>query len=305
MASLSHTILHSLKSLSKTWAGKIAHTKLLLDKLKGSLPRFLFRGFHPASGGGQDPGLNGKTGVAPHAFLHGRKTWTAMWDIPNLRKMVDDHLAAETGMEPESAFGYTTATDAWPLDTEIYNTVDLALVGLTAWGFDYEYLAYGPISGPAYHCVSVDEIYASSYGRIDDSNMGDACVNGLFSITSADMALAKGIARILWITPDNSSDAIVTLTAVLVNIRSRLVRDGLDMLLRPVDINTFLGCIQEEIQAPKPMPCLSSSRLLTPSRDIREVDELGEMIKLLLAFEESVVVTLIPGAAGNDFSWLL
>ncbi|RYP13046.1 hypothetical protein DL767_010919 [Monosporascus sp. MG133] len=266
---------------------KFAHTKLLLDQLKSSLPRFLFRGFHPASGGGQGPGLNGKAGITPHAFLHGRKTPTTMWDVQNLRKMVGGHLAAEAGMETEF---------------KIYNTVDLALVGLAAWGFDYEYPAYGPISGPAYHCVAVDEIYASGYGQIDDSNMGDACVNGLFSITSADVALAKGIARILWTAPGNSPDAIVILTAVLVNIRSQRVRGGLDMLLSPLDINTFLGCMQEEIQALKLMPCLSSSRLLSPSRDIREVDELGDMIKLLLAFEESVVATVISGAAGNDFS---
>ncbi|RYP21640.1 hypothetical protein DL765_002101 [Monosporascus sp. GIB2] len=242
-----------------------------------------------------------------------------MWDIPNLRKMIDDHLAAETEMETEfsswtplldvalgfatrSAFGYIAIIDTWLLDTEIYNTVDLALVGLAVSGFDYECLAYGPISGPAYHCVSVDEIYASGYGQIDDTNMGDACVNGLFSITSADVALTKGISRILWPSPDNSPDAIVTLTAVLANIRSQRVRDGLDMRLSPVDINTFLGCMQEEIQALRPMPCLSSSRLLSPSRDIREVDELGDMIKLLLAFEEGVVATVASGAAGNDSS---
>ncbi|RYP82238.1 hypothetical protein DL769_001732 [Monosporascus sp. CRB-8-3] len=242
-----------------------------------------------------------------------------MWDIPNLRKMVDDHLAAETEMETEfsswtplldvalgfatrSAFGYIAIIDTWLLNTEIYNTADLALVGLAAWGFDYEYLAYGPISGPAYHCMSVDEIYASGYGQIDDTNMGDACVNGAFSITSADVALAKGIARILWTNPDNSPDAIVTLTAVLVNIRSQRVRDGLDMLLSPADIKTFIGCMQEEIQAFKPMACLSSSRLLSPSGDIREVDELGDMIKLQLAFEESVVDTVASGVAGNDFS---
>ncbi|RYO89714.1 hypothetical protein DL766_001443 [Monosporascus sp. MC13-8B] len=242
-----------------------------------------------------------------------------MWDIPNLRKMIDDHLAAEKERETEfsswtplldvalgfatrSAFGYIAVIDTWLLDTEIYNTADLALIGLAIFGFDYEYLAYGPISGPAYHCVSVDEIYASGYGQIDDTNMGDACVNGLFSITSADVALAKGIARILWTSSDNSPDAIVTLTAVLVNIQSQRVRDGLDMLLSPVDINTFLRCMQEEIQALRPMPCLSSSRLLSPFRDIREVDELGDMIKLLLAFEEGVVATVVSGAASNDTS---
>ncbi|RYP13906.1 hypothetical protein DL767_010498 [Monosporascus sp. MG133] len=63
-----------------------------------TLPRFLFRCFDERSGG--RIGLNTKDGITPLGFLEEKKP-TNMYDIEDLRNMVDDHLAGGTSIKTE------------------------------------------------------------------------------------------------------------------------------------------------------------------------------------------------------------
>ncbi|KAI0480148.1 hypothetical protein GGR56DRAFT_687091 [Xylariaceae sp. FL0804] len=143
-----------------------------------TLPRFLFRGFTPHSGGGSDPRLNGKDGIVPHGFLDGAEP-TTMYDVPELRYMICGHLT--TSPYTRTVFSSWTQVLATAvsfasgganarkggggamiaiLDTtlleahvRIYHTGALRTAGLTKWHFEDEFLAYGPVRGEALHCV--------------------------------------------------------------------------------------------------------------------------------------------------------
>lgn len=142
-------------------------------------PRFLFRGFHSKSGGGFDPRLNSKTGVMPHAFLDGEGP-ASMWDVPNLQNELTRHLLQDRDIrshfsswsqvfhvalifalrinvrKPESPMIAVLDTQSMP--ERVWYTPDLHASGLAAYQYNVEYHVYGPVSGPKYHCVSVQKI---------------------------------------------------------------------------------------------------------------------------------------------------
>lgn len=66
-----------------------------------ALPRFLFRGFSPSSGG--DSRLNTTTRIIPHAFIGGKQP-TNIYDIPRLKKNIDDHVCGRIGKSEFSSW---------------------------------------------------------------------------------------------------------------------------------------------------------------------------------------------------------
>ncbi|KAH8743391.1 hypothetical protein F5883DRAFT_367477, partial [Diaporthe sp. PMI_573] len=139
------------------------------------IPRFLFRGFNLKSGGGHHRRLNSRKGIVPHAFLKGVKP-TSMWRIRKLYRNLTLHLkyvpfkytnfsswSQMLILALDFATNYDLSSTIAVLDTQgmvgrIWHSTDLRASGLCRYQSTQEYLIYGPISGPKYHCVSVDDL---------------------------------------------------------------------------------------------------------------------------------------------------
>ncbi|KAI1381230.1 hypothetical protein F4677DRAFT_440442 [Hypoxylon crocopeplum] len=167
----------------------------ILEECQKRLPRFLFRGFNSRSGGG-NPHLNNHMGVIPHGFNGTGLRPTTIDDIPNLVEMIDDHLTGRHTpscfsswvADLDVALEYSgRSVDSWVaiIDTNLladhvkihhvpafhhadlagdgyhqeYLSYDMYHPGYLEYDmYDHEYLAYGPIEGPAYHCVKYMDI---------------------------------------------------------------------------------------------------------------------------------------------------
>lgn len=135
---------------------------------RANVPRFLLRGFHPRSGGG-DPALKGFHGIVPQAFLDGTVS-SKMYDYPRLmlRKLIDGDLRIEKIRTPFSPWAANLQTAAYfgsyhrrfedyclaVVDTRqvypfvtAYHAPQLESIGLASGAYPHEYLLYGQIQG--------------------------------------------------------------------------------------------------------------------------------------------------------------
>ncbi|RYP07684.1 hypothetical protein DL765_009049 [Monosporascus sp. GIB2] len=144
----------------------ISHTQWMdLESMtQRKLPRFLFRGFHPRSGGGY-VGLNNEYGVTPLAFLNTGLVPTEMYDIPDLKGNIEGYLDNSWNIKTyfsswaasfEIALRFAGPSDGYVaiIDTSllggvirVYHTPDLKAAGLSRSSYKEEYLAYGPVKG--------------------------------------------------------------------------------------------------------------------------------------------------------------
>ncbi|KAJ4397066.1 hypothetical protein N0V93_001290 [Gnomoniopsis smithogilvyi] len=158
-----------------------------LQEAEPRMARFIYRGFHNTSGGG-DPRLNNEQGVTPHAFLPGKSPmpWT-MQEIPTKRfsHLVVNHLSNSQEMAtPFSSWSpdlgtalyfatgqyfrhrkidsqkcYLAVLDTWEMFSEEerpFRVVPMGMIGEPTCGC--EYLVYGPVQGPAYSVVRIEDI---------------------------------------------------------------------------------------------------------------------------------------------------
>ncbi|KAI1654227.1 hypothetical protein F4813DRAFT_399147, partial [Daldinia decipiens] len=199
---------------------------------------FLFRSFCSSSGGGYSY-LNTTTGIIPHSFLNG-ETPTTIYDIYNLKQMIDGHLC---GFRVRSAFsswaadlhiairflrdqsGYIAIIDTKILMdyVKIYHVKALFDAGLASGLYDHEYLVYGPITGPAYHCVKYLDItrvglYLTSMG---------ACLRSIPNAFTPVSTLSEGdmsrlmiqvreVALLFRRPGDSQLDAVIAVAAIII-----------------------------------------------------------------------------------------
>ncbi|KAI3336332.1 hypothetical protein HD806DRAFT_527941 [Xylariaceae sp. AK1471] len=188
-----------------------------------TLPRFLFRGFRKDSGGGFDARLNSKDGIVPHGFLNGRKP-THIYDIPNLSTMISKHLGSSTNIQSQFS---SWAVDFWVardytdkngcvaiLDTTMieshvraYHVPALIVAGLADTDYKEEYLVYGPIRGPAFHCVPYNQLEKGGLKMLRSSHT-------LVSWETRVLT-AKTIANLLRPSRDQRPDIIIAVTTML------------------------------------------------------------------------------------------
>ncbi|KAI0147207.1 hypothetical protein GGR57DRAFT_477508 [Xylariaceae sp. FL1272] len=190
------------------------------------MPRFLFRGFHDGSGG--YPGLNTKTSVVPHAFLHGKQP-THMYNIPNLKAEIHGHLDNSPDIRSHfsswAAYYWTADLFAQKgknghiaiLDTRIleghvrvYHVPDLGAARLYYRNsYPEEYLVYGPIQGPAYFCVEYQALLAAGVRSLWDSSK---------TLTSWEtrVSMAKKVAALMRRPGDYKPDIVIAATIVLI-----------------------------------------------------------------------------------------
>lgn len=172
-------------------------------------PRFLFRGWKPASGG--NPGLNTTIAVTPHAFYGSDKEPhdKSIFEISTeqIKFEVQMHLAGRLGKSHFSSWAANLQTalhfvgpgkDAYlaVFDTslcgkhnEVYHVPALGEMGLTASIYPEEYLVYGPVTGEAYTCVSVDQL------RKQGMDITDGARGSISEVTKNDLAHASKIAN--------------------------------------------------------------------------------------------------------------
>lgn len=173
------------------------------------IPRFLFRGWKPASGG--NPKLNTTSAVTPHAFYGSDKEPhdKSIFKIPTaqIRSEVQMHLEGRRGKSHFSSWAANLQTaldfvgpgdDAYVavFDTslggkhnEIYHVSALRDMGFTAYVYPEEYLVYGPVTGEAYTCVSVKQL------RKQGMHMTDGTRSCTPEITKDDLTHASKIAN--------------------------------------------------------------------------------------------------------------
>lgn len=229
-------------------------------------PRIMFRGFHSKSGGGGH-GLNGPNGVTPHAFLNGKKP-TTMWDIPDLPKMVEDHLAAEENLA--SAFSswthfWSTAVhfsqyrrksgvriavlDTTSMEDDVWFSDDLFWAGVCEYPWYDEYLLYGPISGPKYHCISPDGLYRTT--RIKDLLNGSTFVfgenPGLSAIERGAIESAREVAAFLQ-PRGASTENLALLTARFVSYRAHSLVGKWQRCMHDLDLDRYTHYTRDDIQ---------------------------------------------------------
>ncbi|KAI2602293.1 hypothetical protein GGR54DRAFT_528399 [Hypoxylon sp. NC1633] len=218
----------------------------VLEAYQAKVPRFLFRGFRPRSGGGIDPRLNNAHGVIPHGFLSGSKP-TKIDYITNLEQMINCHLKGYTGIQSHfsswaadigTAILFSHKTDNASiaiLDTNLvadhvkaYHVPALQACGLNhnpSFNYDHEYLVYGPIEGPAYHCVRYKDLKSSRLHQIYAENRINISYRGLpyaglpyagLTYHAQRLFVAKEAARLFRKSGNTQPDIIIALVVILI-----------------------------------------------------------------------------------------
>lgn len=226
-------------------------------------PRFLFRGFHAQSGGGVDPRLNGPHGVIPHAYLNG-SALTSVWKIDDIFGMTTDHIQNADDIEsPFSSWTHTLTTalgfaldnnsstiavlDTASMVDRVWHTDDLYAAGLADAAYDDEFLVHGPVSGPGYHCISVQDLVDTT--RIGDINNGPSSAFGHERISLVERGAVESSRHIAVALqpPGASLENIVTLTARFVGVRMSKFLGRLEYLSYP-DMHGFLYYARDGLQ---------------------------------------------------------
>ncbi|KAI1485385.1 hypothetical protein F5X96DRAFT_690882 [Biscogniauxia mediterranea] len=211
--------------------------KKLEDTSHRTLPRFLFRGFHPSSGGGIDPRLNSPDGIIPHAFLnlHPPTNFpllpTNIYDIPDLHDVIRKHLGDRHACTPFSSWaanfmtaksytanGNSNGSDCYIaiLDTDrleshvrAYHVPALARAGLTGARYDEEYLVYGPVRGEGFHSVPCDALGGAA------RTLWGSGLHGKGKDLEDRVRVAKNAAALFRSPHDTRPDIVIAMTVVL------------------------------------------------------------------------------------------
>ncbi len=279
-----------------------------------SLPRFLFRAFGSRSGGGVNHRLNTTSGIIPHGFLGGKKP-TSIYDIPDLRSMITGHL---TGASVDTHFSSWAAciclaldcahdsmyiaildTTLLPNQPHIYHVPDLFSAGLSSDRYDHEYLAYGPIDGPAFYCVPGQALYSSGFDRFYSSGFDRFYISPyhrrIYPVDNniaRNVILAKQMAALFRPSHDKRPDIIIALTVAFASItHTRRYGNGPATELDRKLLGQVLVHLASEIEDLR----LASSRSATPAPALvnprmytKDYPQLQKMVLLLQKVEEKI-----------------
>ncbi|KAF7519955.1 hypothetical protein G7054_g12918 [Neopestalotiopsis clavispora] len=278
--------------------------KAYLDSRRSTLPRFFFRGFHSGSGGGH-PGLNSKNGITPHGFLDGQ-TPTTMYDIGDIKSMIDGHLAFSHGDSQFSSWSADLNTalkfsgNDWYsekmnshialLDTrrmephvEVHHTMDMFSAGLTEDCFEEEWLVYGPVTGVAFRCVSMKDI--SKLCFIDVPDFYSHCAEDCLMSTKDATVAAKKIGELFKHPEDQSPDVALAVAAAVLGIH--FCRQG--QLTPTSEVTNSMAILWSQelksLKIPK-MPTVGPSLLANPLAPSVYMPGLRFMNDLLTALEQ-------------------
>ncbi|KAI0378991.1 hypothetical protein F5Y04DRAFT_283361 [Hypomontagnella monticulosa] len=232
-----------------------------LEASQEALPRFLFRGFSPSSGG--DSRLNTTTRIIPHAFIGGKQP-TSIYDIPQLKRNIDDHVCGRIGNSEFSSWtswlakamhyarrsqrSYVAMIDRKLMpNVKIYHVPDLYNAELVTIKKDWEYLVYGPVSGPGLYCVAYTDIMNAGYRLLAGVSRDGTFLKTLaFESVRAKVGVAKNLARMFC---DKYPDVVVALTAAfccedLCDTQNRASERSNKKLIREL-----IACLGDELKS--------------------------------------------------------
>lgn len=266
-------------------------------------PRFLFRIFGFASGGGH-PRLNTEKGITPHAFLRGERP-TSIYHMSSakLKQIIDGHLSGVTTVKTcfsswaaslhialDAAHACETVavldTRLLPSHVRIYYVSALWRAGLSSGHYSQEYLAYGPISGPAYHCVPLTAVRKAGlpspqYWLYSDYYLPPP-ENPIYD---SDVAQAKQVAAMFQRPRREQPEVVVTVTALVLALKYRGWREVED--ISPDDLDLITSHLAHELALVR-IPARSSEPvgLVNPAMDTKDFPHLRQMVVLLRAIEK-------------------
>ncbi|KAI3395590.1 hypothetical protein diail_1102 [Diaporthe ilicicola] len=281
--------------------------KVYMSYLKSGAPRFLFRGFHPMSGGGKDPRLNNTEGIVPHGFLDG-KVPTSIWDIPDVEKMASKHMGFSADITSDfSSWSHVLATaeefaqndegsmiavlDTSSLGDHVWYSEDLYQAGLADHYYTDEYLVYGPVSGRLFHCFPAQMLQNSS--RHDELTNGHTFAFGeipsriLFEQGAIDCA--RELAGALQ-PCGTSAESLIVLTAKFLSLRVVRKMFSEDDVVDYENLGLFLYCTRDDIQALSLRADAKDISLVDGTMDTSHTRSLMIEVQLLQATENAVRV---------------
>jgi hypothetical protein len=123
----------------------------------------------------------------------------------------------------------------------VWHSTDLRASGLCRYQSTQEYLIYGPINGPKYHCVSVDDLMSIPGAR-------DVLCPVVTPPFKEAVDGAREVAKAL--QPQNASlDKILIITARLVGFQiAETVAEPMPKYFTYADIDKFLYYIRDDLQ---------------------------------------------------------
>lgn len=171
----------------------------------------------------------------------------------------------------------------------VWHTEDLRAAGLTEASFMDEFLVYGPVSGPNYHCISVQKLLRTT--RILEIMFAPVHMfrnDRIGVIERRAVKISRRIATVL--QPRGARlENIVTLTARFIGVRVARSAPGLRQL-RYKDLNGFLYFAREDLQDLAMRPGARDISLADQSVNTFFSNALDFEVQILQAAENAVRV---------------
>ncbi|KAI0898847.1 hypothetical protein F4806DRAFT_493354 [Annulohypoxylon nitens] len=278
-----------------------------LEASQDNIPRFLFRAFGEKSGG--DSRLNTRGAIIPRGFLGGKKP-TNIYEIRHLRHMVEGHyIGRHVKTEFSSWAACITAARGCASHTKyiaiidrtllaphvkIYHIPDLDkhVIRREADRGSHEYLAYGPISGPALHCVAYRDIENREFYSLSGRSYGtpySLLKPEIFLNVEKRVIAAKNLASLFRPSHDQRPDIIIALTAAFSSLCYCGPYKGSSRKPDKNILTQLLIHLHDELKVVK-LPSKSSKKLgLVNSRMYtREFPQLRQLVALLKSIEDGI-----------------
>ncbi|KAL7621892.1 hypothetical protein AAE478_007392 [Parahypoxylon ruwenzoriense] len=120
---------------------------------------------------------------------------------------------------------------------KIYHVPKLREAGICHHHIPVEYLAYGPINGPAFHCVAYDDIFAGNFASLAGRSYRNTSFDwSIYGHLDKRVAAAKKLASLFCPNPKERPDIIIALTTAF----SSLVHCGPVMMLAKMTLDKKL-----------------------------------------------------------------
>lgn len=182
---------------------------------------------------------------------------------------------------------------------KVYHTRDLKRAGIAERSFSYEYLLYGPISGPAYHCVEWKDLPQQDIRTIrgvgattDNSEAGNTAIDSSepagkhHRLREEDIVAAKNFATCLRRPDDNRPDVIIAITAAALCVQPRWGDSG---TIDDADLALLRLHLSDELkQLQLPATDREPGCLVNPKTHKKHHPKLRQTVKLLMAIQDKV-----------------
>ena len=182
---------------------------------------------------------------------------------------------------------------------KVYHTRDLKRAGIAQRSFSYEYLLYGPISGPAYHCVEWKDLpqqdirtirgFGATRGNSEAANTAiDSSEPGgkRHRLREEDIVAAKNLATCLRRPDDDRPDVIIAITAAALCVQNRWGDSG---AIGDADLALLLRHLSGELkQLQLPATDREPGCLVNPKTHKKDHPKLLQTLKLLMTIQGKV-----------------